>query len=299
MKSFLFAFFALGHSICAFANACPNENFQDTLPSLNPDYTGFRLDLTDIKVEKKDNWVFIQFTAINTGREDILLGKNSFYPQLVLNMDQLPESYKNSFTKAFLESELKVKAGEILFDRELKIKAESALSTAVEKEVLTAEIGTINLNDNSKTAVSQQTLSESIEDDENCADLIIESISIVKKSKNSVTLKYKIKNQGKKPVSIIGATKREEDNLAMKIHMSSSEKLTRGSILIGGTFLKDGKQLPDGKLYPGKSLTDEVKVDISTMTRFTPIIIFEIDPYLSVNECNETNNQNHIKVKSK
>ena len=79
--------------------------------------------------------------------------------------------------------------------------------------------------------------------------------------------------------------------------MSSSEKLTRGSIPIGGTFVKNGKQIPDGKLYPGKSLTDEVKLDIQNMTRFTPIIILELDPYLSVQECNETNNINHIKVK--
>ena len=130
-----------------------------------------------------------------------------------------------------------------------------------------------------------------------CSDLIIESISVVKKSNNSVTLKYKIKNQGKTAANISGASKKPEDNLAMTFHMSSSEKLTRGAIPLGGAYVKEGRQIPDGKLYPGKSVTDEIKLDIRSMTKFTPIIIIELDPYLSVDECNETNNQNHVKIK--
>jgi hypothetical protein len=166
----------------------------------------------------------------------------------------------------------------------------------VENNLRPGEIVDVNLNDSSKTSIASTDFDE-LNDDDYCSDLIIESISIVKQSKNSVTLKYKIKNQGKKPVSVTGKTKKDDDNIAMTIHMSSSEKLTRGSIPIGGTFLKDGRQIPDGKLYPGKSLTDEIKVDIRNMTRFTPIIIFQIDPYLSAQECNETNNINYIKVK--
>ncbi len=304
-KYILSVFFLLSTYLFSFANSFSCESFQDTFPSSNPDYKGYRIAITDLAVEQNENWMNFRFTVINTGKKDISMSDNDSNPLLVIKFEELSlnpiiEEQKNLFTEALLKSEFNIKAGEILFDHELKIKNNNFSNNTpdeVEKKTLPAEIAAINLSDNSKTYVTEKAFSEPNNDDNSCSDLIIESISIVKKSKNSVTLKYKIKNQGKKPVSIIGKPKSEDNNLALTIHMSSSEKLTRGSIPIGGTYMKNGKQIPDGKLYPGKSLTDEIKIDIRNMTRFTPVIILEIDPYLSVQECDETNNLNSIKVK--
>jgi hypothetical protein len=300
-KYLLSIFFILNAAVLSFASGSYLEIPKDTLPSTNPDYKGYRLAITDFSVDRQMDWVNVQFTAINTGRKDIILSKNDSKSLIVLNLDELSsnlnfEKYKNVFIKKLLKSDLEIKAGDALHDRQLKINANN-LPAEVEKDMLPAKIPTVEQNDHLASTVATKGISENIKDDSNCSDLIIESISIVKKSKNAVTLKYKIKNQGKLPVSITGKTKSKEDNLAITIHMSSSEKLTRGSIAIGATFLKNEKQIPDGKLYPGKSLTEEIKIDIRSMTRFTPIIILEIDPYLSVQECNETNNLNHIKVK--
>ena len=305
-KYLLSAVLLLSTFIFSFANSSYHHIFQDTLPSINPNYKGFRLAITDVTVDQTEEWIIMHFTAINTGIENIVLGKNISTPSIVINFDEttsnsILDEYKNSFTQILLNSELNIDAGAILFDRKLKIKNNNfnpESKGVVENNLRPGEISDVSLNDNSKTSIDAKDFNNS-NDDDNCSDLIIESISIVKQSKNSVTLKYKIKNQGKKPVSVTGNTKSENDNLAMTFHMSSSEKLTRGSIPIGGTFLKDGKQIPDGKLYPGKSLVDEIKVDIRNMTRFTPIIILQIDPYLSAQECNETNNINYIKVKNK
>lgn len=288
---------ALGTCFYSFANGRTHKNYQDTIPLSDPAYAGHRLAVTDIKIVEKENWTSILFTAINTGREDITFGENTPKPHIVFEIEQLSKEYLGSFTKTLWESDLKIKAGEILFDREIKFKRDSQIPAPVEKEVLSAEIAVTNLNDNSKTALTSNEPAEPIDDDSNCSDLVIESITILKKSKNTVTLKYRVKNQGKKPASIIGNSKNNEDNLAMSIHMSSSDKLTRGSILLDRTFLKGGSQLPDGKLYPGKSVTEEIKIDITKMTRFTPMLILEIDPFLTVQECSETNNLNHIKVK--
>lgn len=293
-RYFLSALIILSTNLFSFANGTSSESFLDTLPLLNQDYKGYRLAVTDLVVEQKGGWLNIRYTAINTGKKDLALGKKGSTPPIILNIDDLSansifQKNKAAFSTALLETELRIKSGEILYNRELKIKANQS--------PIAAEIASIEQNDDSKDSLNSKDFIDSSEEEEGCSDLIIESISIVKQSKNSVTLRYKIKNSGKRPVSIAGKTKSKEDNLAMTVHMSSSEKLTRGATTIGGTFLKEGKYLPEGKLYPGKSLVDEIKVDIRNMTRFTPVIILEIDPYLSVQECNETNNRNHIKVK--
>ncbi len=277
---------------------------QNMLPSVDANYNGYRLALTNFTVDQREEWINIQFTTVNTGREDINLNNTPDELPIILNMEEL---LKNAilaenqivFTETFLNSKLNIKAGEVLYNQNLKIKNNNKnnnSSDRVKNNILPVEIADVSLNNQSETYFTEKG-TETGDDDNACPDLIIESVSIVKKSKNSVTLKYKIKNKGKKPLSVTGPSKKKEDNLALIFHMSSSEKLTRGSITIGGTFVKGGKQTPDGKLYPGKSLTEEIKLDISMMTRFTPVIILEIDPYFSIEECNETNNLNYIKVK--
>ncbi len=277
---------------------------QTSLPSFDANYKGYRLAFTDFTVDQSNDWINIQFTAINTGREDIVLNKTVNKLPIVFNMEELLTNAvlaKNqvAFTETFLNSKLDIKAGEILYHQKLKIKNNNKNNNSTagdENNILPMEVADVSTNNHSNTStVSKETASRS--NNNLCSDLVIESVSIVKKSKNSITLKYKIRNLGRVPVSITGPSKKEEDNLALIFHMSSSNKLTRGSIPLGGTYVKDGKQTQNGKLYPGKSLTNKVKLDISSMTRFTPVIILEIDPYLSVEECDETNNLNYIRVK--
>ena len=264
----------------------------DSLPTINPEYKGFRLAVTDVETNQTEDVLSFQFTLINTGVEDIELGENNSIPEIILNIDESVSNsalkfHKDLFIQNLFNSSLLLKAGDILYDQKIEFKVKN-------NESLASQITPVQENNSSKASAIAKGGSP---EENQCSDLVIESVSIVKKSKNNITLKYKIKNQGKQAVSIVGPSKSQDDNLALTFHMSSSEKLTRGSIPIGGTFVKNGKQIPDGKLYPGKSLTDEVKLDIQNMTRFTPIIILELDPYLSVQECNETNNINHIKVK--
>ncbi len=299
-RFFLSALIILSTCVFSFAG-----NSLDSIPLLNPAYKGFRLAVTNLTATKSEGWVNLKFTAINTGKEDIQFGKKVTFPSLIINIDEsnsqeLSKEIKSSFKQELFNSSIKIKAGQILLNCALRIKSsnlDNASLAIIKSDHSQAKSVDSGKNSLSTTSALTKGFSETKIDDSKCADLIIESVSIVKKSKNTITLKYKIKNQGKKSASITGSSKNQEDNLAMAFHMSSSEKLTRGAIPVGGTFVKKGIQIPDGKLYPGKSLTDEVKLDIRSMTRFTPIIILELDPYLLVQECNETNNLNHIKVK--
>ena len=289
LRFFMTAFSVL--SVC-FLSIANNPN--DTLPSINPNYKGYRLAITDIVANQQNEEINFNFTLINTGRKEIQWNGNGNDEEVVFNFDyhhsaRSLKKYENAFIKALSGAYVDLKPDQILYNKKLTLQ--------LKVDHQTAEVSEIQEGDLSITSALAKGGTISKQEEQLCSDLIIESISVVKKSNNSVTLKYKIKNQGKTAANISGASKKPEDNLAMTFHMSSSEKLTRGAIPLGGAYVKEGRQIPDGKLYPGKSVTDEIKLDIRSMTKFTPIIIIELDPYLSVDECNETNNQNHVKIK--
>lgn len=281
-----------------FANANPGLPgiFQDSLPHSNTAYTGYRLEVTDLRISEQEDAINYLFTAINTGTKDLVLPDNT--PSVVLNIvespgQRLPEDQKRQFIEMLLGSELNIEAGAIRYDQSLESKRNK---TSGEQNLSTANAGEQQIEattNNPETSLSATDIETGL-----CADLIIESVTVVKRSKKAVTLKYKIKNHGKKPVLIVADSKQADHKpVSLAFYMSSSDKLTRGSIPLGNTLLKEKKQLTDGLLYPEKSMTEEIKLDISKMTRFTPVIILELDPYLAIQECSKTNNQNHIRIK--
>jgi hypothetical protein len=283
-----------------FANANPGLPgiFQDSLPLSNPAYSGYRLEVTDLRILEQEGAINYLFTAINTGTKDLVLPDNT--SSVVLNIvespdQRLPEDQKRQFIEMLLGSELSIEAGAIRYDQSLESKRNKD-KTPGEQNLSTANAGeqpTEAATNDPETLLNAEDFETGL-----CADLVIESVSIVKRSKKAVTLKYKIKNYGKKPVLIVADSKQNDHKpVSLAFYMSSSDKLTRGSIPLGNTLLKEKKQLTDGLLYPEKSMTEEIKLDISKMTRFTPVIILELDPYLAIQECSKTNNQNHIRIK--
>lgn len=128
-----------------------------------------------------------------------------------------------------------------------------------------------------------------------CADIVIDSIQVVKNQKDKwLTVQYTITNQGTKSADLYGKAGDDADNLAIKVFMASSENLTRGSIPIGGSFIKNG--IDDGILLPNQSHTGTFKIDIRKKTSFTPFLIFSADHFNVMVECDKTNNKNHLFV---
>lgn len=304
LKNNVFLFTMLFSGMFCFANANANANpglpgiFQDSLPITNPAYSGYRLEVTDLRISEQESAINFLFTAINTGTKDLELPKNT--ETVVLNIvespgQHFPEDHKKQFIEMLLGSELRIEAGAIRYDQSIESKRNKDTFSGKQN------LSTVNAGEQPTEAVTnipENPLSETDLEAGLCADLVIESVSIVKRSKKTVTLKYKIKNHGKKPVLIVADSKQADHKpVSLAFYMSSSDKLTRGSIPLDNTLLKEKKQLTDGILYPKKSMTEVIKLDISKMTRFTPVIILELDPYLAIQECSKTNNQNHIRVK--
>jgi hypothetical protein len=129
-----------------------------------------------------------------------------------------------------------------------------------------------------------------------CADLVFDTVYVVKQRKNTMLLHFTLQNNGNTSAHLLGETDAKEDNIAINVYMTSGMKLTRGSFLADGIFIKN-KETEGGLLLPGKKLHGELEINTENRTRFTPNLVFELDPFQTVQECNKTNNTKGILVK--
>ena len=142
------------------------------------------------------------------------------------------------------------------------------------------------------TRASVEESKNSYAEKELCPDLVLNSINIVKKSKNWVTLEYTLTNVGKGPAYL--AKDKNGQGIALRAFLSSSEKISRGALPLGGGFVEYDKK--GQGLYPNSSYTGNLKLDIRKMTRFTPFVIINFDPFNVIQECDKTNNYGNVKV---
>ena len=131
----------------------------------------------------------------------------------------------------------------------------------------------------------------------NCSDLVLTNIKILKQTKNFVTLSYTIHNIGGQPAKIQNEGKTAGQVFAIKAFLSTSEKLTRGALPLGGTFIEKLDKSKNGFLESNASYTGKIKLEIRKKTRFTPNLILSLDPYLAITECDRTNNTAHVVLK--
>jgi hypothetical protein len=111
-----------------------------------------------------------------------------------------------------------------------------------------------------------------------------------------MSLQFLIRNAGNAAARLLGASDKIEDNLGVNVYFNSSPKLTRGAIFAEGIFIREGVETLDGVLLPGQALQGEIKINLANRTKFTPNLIFELDPFQTVQECDRTNNTRAILV---
>ncbi|MFK8005524.1 MAG: hypothetical protein AB8H03_04100 [Saprospiraceae bacterium] len=159
------------------------------------------------------------------------------------------------------------------------------------EEIKTKEVEKIELIDSSaNNQIVEEELENQISKEKLCADLIIQNVEILKKNKRIVLVKYTIKNVGNIPISLHGETKKEIDNIAIQSHFTRSHKLTRGSIPVDIAFVKKRTKDVKGMLDPEESISQKLKIEISKVTKFTPVLALTINPISTNVECNRLNN---------
>jgi len=129
-----------------------------------------------------------------------------------------------------------------------------------------------------------------------CSDLMLTDIKILKQSKSYTSIEYTLTNYGEAPAKIANYKSDTGQVFAIKAFLSRSGQLTRGALPIGGMMIRKLAENKEGMLDPNSSYTGVIKLDIRKKTRFTPNLILTIDPYLSITECDRTNNTGFVNL---
>lgn len=130
-----------------------------------------------------------------------------------------------------------------------------------------------------------------------CPDLTLNDLQVVKMGKKWATVEFMITNVGKGPARIYGTTPKEADNVYIKAFLSGSKKVSRGATTLGGMYVNKGVSNKAGKLMPDESMKLQMKIDIRKKTKFTSVLILDLDAFGNCRECDETNNKQHVVLK--
>ena len=137
---------------------------------------------------------------------------------------------------------------------------------------------------------------ETLPQEQQCADLVMQNVHIVKKKKRYVTIECTITNVGNTPVALFEKTKKDANYIAIQAHLTRSNKLTKGAIFVKGFFIKKALKDKQGILAPNENITQKIKIETSKLTKFTPVLCISLDPFHVVKECNELNNLAFINI---
>jgi hypothetical protein len=269
-----------------------NISLLDTLPKPSK-YQGYRLYLTQIKVEKEtNNWVRITFTAINTGEKEVDFGKKGreHWVQVLFD-DSIRRSklggFRDNIRQELYNINFKLEPGKIVVDQELKFSKILEWSQPKTKE---SESEVIVLS--SKVVEERLEAEDIIADQEKCADLVFSDFKIVEKGKKHVVLEYAVENIGKGPAPLKIKEKGEDILIGLRVFLSGAPIVSRASKELGMDVLR----VPyyQKELYPGEKIIQQTEIQTKAKTKFLKYLVLQIDSYRLMRECDRRNNESAV-----
>lgn len=265
---------------------------KDTLPKPSK-YQGYRLYLTQIKVEKEtSNWVRIKFTAINTGEKEVDFGKKGreHWVQVLFD-DSIRSSklggFRDNIRQGLYNIDFKLDPGKIVTEQELKFSKILEWSQP-QKDEIESEVIVLT----PKVADEPVAAEEIIADQENCADLIFSDFKIVETKKKHVVIEYSVKNIGKGPAPLKKKENGKENLIGLRVFLSGAPVVSRASKELGADVLR----VPyyQKALYPGDKITQQTEVQTKGKTNFLKYLVMQIDSYRLMRECDRRNNESSV-----
>lgn len=264
----------------------------DTLPKPSK-YQGYRLYLTQIKVEKEtSSWVRIKFTAINTGEREVDFGKKGreHWVQVLFD-DSIRSSklggFRDNIRQELYNIDFKLDPGKIVVDQELKFLKILKWSQPKPKE---SESEVIVLS--SKVVEEPIEAEDIIADQEKCADLVFSDFKIVETRKKHVVLEYAVENIGKGPAPLKTKQKGEDVLIGLRVFLSGAPIVSRASKELGMDVLR----VPyyQKELYPGEKIIQQTEIQTKAKTKFLKYLVMQIDSYQLMRECDRRNNESAV-----
>lgn len=269
---------------------------------------GYRLFVSSIQVLKKtEDWIKIQLTVINTGRNKVNFSKKGTEHWVQFQFDNSLYDNKlggmrNQIRYAFYESGFRLKVGATAKDIELKVKTMPPIvgRKKVEEKPKIPSIVQDDLIENTvnpKDSITKKVVKNNIAQHKiQCPDLIIEDIKVLSQSKKWATIEYTLANIGKGPVDLLERVGTDRIKLAVRAHISGVATLSKGALSIGGGVIGENLDKKNITLYPDERHKETLKLDIRNKTRYMKTLILALDTHELRYECDRTNNTKAIEL---
>ncbi len=241
-------------------------------------YTGYRVELTNIQLVKqtKDENV-INFDVTNTGSEHLVLGSKA---SLNLNIQIIFEDTYIVSDTANVRQAIKNKL----------LKTPIYLPIGESKKFKKFVFSTFQPDEKMKIP-SDKSIAEKI----GCPDLIIDTIIVTQLKKKSAQIQFRLVNKGNATAVLLDTQKAGSEPVAILAYLNGTQVLSRSALNVGGIKMKN--MLKNAELRIRESVFLSMKLDLSDKTRFTKVLILQIDPYLQLDECDKTNNNFSVILK--
>ena len=126
---------------------------------------------------------------------------------------------------------------------------------------------------------------------DSCIDLTFDTVKVIKITEKYIEIEFSIVNKGTFPAPIFGRKASKEDNVAVHLYFSGTNRMTRGAIFADGIYLTQGLKETKGLLRPNEVHTERIKLSLKKRINFYGVILLQIDAFdILSQECDETNN---------
>lgn len=287
------------------------------------EYTGKRIHLSSAKVlSDTKKHLKLKFVVSNTGREDVRLYEDLNMSSVIFTFgesfdDDRIARFKDLILDRLIKENTLLRAGQLFTPKAYKIKKNSKVTNPRAKDFDISKSQTADLESyekevpekketvrNPREIAHKKTPKKSKKPDKvlspigelprpeashECFDLVIDNMEITKSTKRNIYLKFNLINYGQGGFTFDRKNPRYE-NLSVKVYFASIPRLTRGSLIAGGAHFDEIFDEKRFTLAFGESMEGHIKVSLEKMTKFTPVVILELDPFSAVDECDKVNN---------
>lgn len=278
-----------------------SSSARDTLLPSDISYTGYRVYIRKVTILKqKGEEYLLGMELINTGKRSISFGPGFPARYLQTRFDESLGSLGLTplglqIREGLLKSSEKLAVGEWRANLELWVKADAEIEQKKFSKDNFERVASTITRRSPTTSVDQEAAAfpstgskPAAKTSSDCIDLTISEMKILQQSKKIATVQLTIANGGTNDFPL----KNVNEGLSLTMFVSGSPRISSSSRQIKQINLSERLAM-QGKnaLANGQSIVLVERLDISEATRYTAVLIGQLDSGQVLEECNETNNE--------
>jgi len=268
---------------------------RDTLMPSSISYAGYRVYIRNVKILKqKGSEYLLGMEIVNTGKRPISFGPG--FPSRYLQT-RFDESLRNAgllslglqIREGLLDTREKLDVGEWMTSMEILVRADAKIEEVTfSRDNFERVSSTVKRRNPASDNRASPEVAASAKTPSNCVDLVIAEVKILEQNKKNATVQVTISNEGSESFPLDNIN----EGLSLSVFVSGSARISNSSKKLKQVNLTERlSSQTKAALSTGENVVLVERLDISDATRYTAVLIAQLDSGQVVAECNETNNE--------